>query len=246
MKQSPSNMDDKTKTKPTLDLDLVRKRGPTIGYISELSKKDPKTLTTSEQKILKDTQEQINKVIKPMLPGIVKTAEELRKSFANIKIPSLDLPRSVIETRNPLSEIRIPVTRPPANAIEQAKQTFILERLTQAIEDQGRDKYAEFKNVISPHYDPKKKELIFANRVIDVSQGKDYDLLCKAMFRKGSPRSTPVQFGDLLEKLGYDTKDTKRIRNLVNNFNNFIGKHTLVDDLFYARQKEVYFNSKYI
>jgi hypothetical protein len=98
-----------------------------------------------------------------------------------------------------------------------------------------------------PHYYPSEKHLVFCNRIIDVTKGQEYEQFCKIMFRNGEPRKKPILFGDMLDKLHVDDlKDTAHLRNLVNNFNNFVGKETGVHDLFYARSKEVYFTTKYL
>ena len=102
-------------------------------------------------------------------------------------------------------------------------------------------------SLTSPTYLRDDKKLIFCNQIIDVAKGKDYALLCGAMFIKNKPKNKPQQIGDLLDKWQEpDHKNSKRVHNAVNNFNNFIAKSTTVGDLFYIENKHVHFNPKYV
>lgn len=258
-----SDKDDVTKpVKIDLDLDAlsnsqkptrrlaIKGKGMTIGEYQELAKKDPALLTAAQKAEVERTNKLINNTLKsissPQIGATLieagKQARETLKGLGNMS-NFADLVRPSTGSVD-IAAIR---PNPPASSAEQYKQTVLLEKLVEVFEAQNDDKYADLKAIITPRYDAKAKTLIFANRVIDVTKGKDYEPFCRLMFRNGLPRKTPVLFGDVLEKLyADDLKDTARVRNLINNFNTFIGKSTAVSDLFYARQKEVYFNAKYI
>lgn len=101
--------------------------------------------------------------------------------------------------------------------------------------------------LITPSYYRDKKILVFCNRMIDLTKGKDHALLCNVMFNGEKPRKSPVGLGDLLEKwLEPDHKNTKRVRNAVTNLNNYIAKFTTISDLFCVKNNEVYFNPLYV
>ncbi|HUD07008.1 MAG TPA: hypothetical protein VMR34_03915 [Candidatus Saccharimonadales bacterium] len=100
--------------------------------------------------------------------------------------------------------------------------------------------------LVVPSYYRDKKQLVFCNKIIDVSKGKDFALLCNAMFYNEKPRKQPQSLGDLLEKWqDPDYKNTKRVHNAVNNLNGHIAKSTTVKDLFYIKNVQVHFNSRY-
>jgi hypothetical protein len=213
----------------------------TVGELDELRKKDPSTLT-DVQKTAIDT---LDKSAESLVAAINKVRDgtigaDIKRLMENIpKVPTLpsfdyDMPALVA-----------PVS--PPTSTEQIRQTALLTELVDKLGKQQQADHADIKNLLRPHYYADKKLLVFRNRLIDVTKGKEYEAFCKIMFRSGEPRSKPIQFGDLLDKLGvHDTKDTAHIRNLVNNFNNFIAKETTISDLFYARKLEVYFEAKYL
>lgn len=233
--------------------------GLSVGALQELSQKDPSKLTSIEKAQLDDATKRIKDAFVPIeLPGlkiatalVKQLAKDGQKQFAALNLTAVSKAASEVYNLAQLQPAYVPVVLPriipPASSVEQQKQTFLLERMVEVFEAQNEDRYADLKYVITPRYDAEKKCLIFCNRIIDVTKGKDYEQFCKIMFRSGLPRKTAPQFGDVLDKLGIDDlKDTAKLRNLVNNFNTFIAKHTMVDDLFYAKQKEVYFNPKYV
>ena len=99
----------------------------------------------------------------------------------------------------------------------------------------------------SPVYYRDKKILVFCNRMIDLTRGKDHALLCGVMFNGEKPRKSPIGLGDCLEKwLEPDHKNTKRVRNAVTNLNNYIAKFTTISDLLCVKNNEVYFNPLYV
>lgn len=223
---------------------------------SKLKKQDPNTLTQTQKEAIEKADEKLKEAIKRLAPKLSELGNIGGAASASLsnkfQIPSIfenimpSIPTIEPLSASPIYDMDFEIT-PSPTAAQQAKQTKLLERMVEVVEAQQSDQFQELKNAVTPFYDANNKQLIFCNRIIDVAKGKDYERLCKIMFRSGSPRKTPVQFGDLLDKLGYDDlKDASPVRNLVNNFNNYIAKHTQVDDLFYAKQKVVFFNEKYV
>jgi hypothetical protein len=125
----------------------------------------------------------------------------------------------------------------------QAETVSLLKKVVASTEEQSKPDA----KLVTPSYIKDQQKLIFCNEIIDVSKGKDYELLCKSMFIKGKPKAKPQQIGDLLEKWQEPNhRNSKRVHNAVNNFNNYIAKATTISDLFYINNRQVHFNSKYI
>jgi hypothetical protein len=159
----------------------------------------------------------------------LKIVEDIKKNF-NLKLPNLTMPA--------LSDVKFAM---PPNY--EAEQVGLLRQLVAA----NKEKEQPASLLIAPSYYKDTKQLVFCNRIIDVSKGRDFALLCSSMFYNEKPRKQSQSLGDLLDKWqDPDHKNTKRVHNAVNNFNNFVAKFTTIDDLFYIKNKQVHFNARYI
>lgn len=239
------------------DIDSKSKLPMSFSMYIDLKNKDPKDLTIDEKLELgfldnevKQMMLKINLILSPFrnIPTVknnlftsVFNNTPLNPSSQTTNHKSISSPN--IQTKNIIDHIKSSPS--VANSEEQIRQNDLLQSLIDITE--ANNKNLEFKNLIRPTYNRNTKTLIFCNKPINVSNGKDYSLLCDSMFRNSMPVTNPPLIGDLLHKWNEpDHKNSKRVRNAVSNFNKYIATHTTVRDLFCVKDLYVKFDSKYI
>jgi hypothetical protein len=235
-------------------------KGLSVGELSELSKKDPATLTPVQSQQLEEASERMREALKafePIAPQLKEAmnvgqqaAREAQKILGNFKMPDIAALIEPPMMHGLMSEsIKMPAIIPPASSVEQQKQTFLLERMVGAFEAQNAERDADLHQAIRPTYDSKNHLLIFANTPIPIPEDSDQEELCKALFRGGKPVKNPLQIGDVLMKMNVPIeriRGSKKVHSAKQALNDRVEKATQIKELFVIDSKKVWFNQKYL